>query len=392
MRSILHVDMDAFFASVEQRDNPSYQRKPVIVGADPRGGKGRGVVSAASYEARQFGVHSAMPISHAYRACPQAVYLPVRMERYQEVSSSIFEIFYRYTDLVEPLSLDEAFLDVTGSHSLFGSAETIGRRIQEKVWREERLRASVGIATNKFVAKVASDLKKPRGFVVVTPQKEREFLAGLPVERLWGAGLKTTRKLHHEGYRTIGDVARQPQETLRSILGRVGIHLWHLANGLDDRLVYPNVPVKSIGAETTFAKDTASFLLIRQTLLALSERVGQRLRAEGLGAKSLTLKYRDDTFQTQTRSMVLSERTNQASDLYGVALKLLERISSPKRKVRLLGLVASKLKQLVSEQQLSLFDQQGTRNRSLTRAVDSIRDRFGDEMIQPGSLVDRHKR
>ena len=392
MRSILHVDMDAFFASVEQRDNPAYQGNPVVVGADPRGGKGRGVVSAASYEARQFGIHSAMPIRHAYQQCPQAVYLPVRMERYQEVSASLFEIFHRYTDLVESLSLDEAFLDVSGSHSLFGSAETIGRRIQEKVWQKERLRASVGIATNKFVAKVASDLEKPEGFVVVPPQKEREFLSGLPVERLWGAGLKTTRKLYREGFRTIGDIARQHQDTLRSLLGRAGVHLWHLANGLDDRLVISHAPVKTIGAETTFAKDTESLVVIGKTLLALSERVAQRLRTEGLGAQGLTLKYRDETFQTQTRSMVLSEGTNQPADIYRGAMKLLERIPPSDRKVRLVGLATSKLKPFVFEQQLSLFDQQETRKRSLMRAVDSIRDRFGDEKIQPGSLIDRENR
>jgi len=241
--------MDAFYASVEQRDNPRIRNQPVIVGADPQEGRGRGVVSAASYEARLFGIHSAMPIGLAYRSCPNGVFLPVRMDRYAEVSVRIFEIFRRYTDLVEPLSVDEAFFDVSGSHRLFGPAETIGRRIQEKILREERLMASVGVATNKFVAKVASDLKKPNGFVVVLPGEECKFLHDLPVERLWGSGSSTTKQLNQVGCTLIGDVARQNQESLRGLFGKLGTQLWYLANGYDDRPVVPDKLPKTISAE-----------------------------------------------------------------------------------------------------------------------------------------------
>jgi len=391
MRSILHVDMDAFFASVEQRDNPAYRGKPVVVGANPQGGKGRGVVSAASYEARTFGIHSAMPISHAYRRCPSAIFLPVRMARYEEVSERIFEIFSRYTDLVEPLSLDEAFLDVTGSYALFGSAETIGRRIQTKILKEEQLQASVGIASNKFVAKVASDLEKPQGFVVVPHQTIHIFLRNLPLTRLWGAGAKTAKLLQHMGYRTIGDIAQQSQDALRARFGKRGIHLWQLANGLDDRPVVSRSTMKSIGAETTFVHDTNNHELIRQTLLALSERVGQRLRAEHQGARGLTLKFRNTAFETVTRSCSWSESVNQSSELWKHAQTLLERVGLGEQKVRLLGLSATKLTALGSNEQLSLFEPRGQQRNDLSQAVDTIRMRFGDEAIQLGALLGKEK-
>ncbi|GJL62331.1 MAG: DNA polymerase IV [Nitrospirales bacterium] len=391
MRSILHIDMDAFYASVEQRDNPAYRGKPVVVGANPQGGKGRGVVSAASYEARTFGIHSAMPISEAYRRCPSAIFLPVRMTRYEEVSERIFEIFSRYTDLVEPLSLDEAFLDVTGSYALFGSAETIGRRIQSKILKEEQLQASVGIASNKFVAKVASDLEKPQGFVMVPHQKIHDFLRNLPLTRLWGVGAKTAPLLQQMGYRTIGDIAQQSQEALRARFGKRGVHLWQLANGLDDRLVVPRSTMKSIGAETTFSHDTNDDALIRQTLLALSERVGQRLRNEHQGACGLTLKFRNTAFETLTRSCSWSEPVNQAGALWKQALILLGRVGVGKQKVRLLGLSVTKLISLGSHEQLTLFEPDSRQEHDLSEAVDTIRTRFGDEAIQLGSLLGKEK-
>ena len=381
--------MDAFYASVEQRDNPQYRGKPVVVGADPQGGKGRGVVSAASYEARTFGIHSAMPISQAFRRCPQAVYVGVRMARYQAVSARIFEIFHRYTDLVEPLSLDEAFLDVTGSRRLFGGAEIIAQRIQEKIWQDERLDASVGVATNKFVAKVASDLKKPKGFVVVSPGEENTFLKDLPIEWLWGVGPKTSQRLHEMGYVKIGEIARQNQEIIRSQFGSSGIRLWQLANGLDDRPVVAEEPAKSIGSETTFPRDISDTNLLRQTLLSLSETVAQRLRAEEVGARTLTLKYRDETFHTMTRSKALSEWTDQSPALYRAALQLLSRVSIKGRKIRLLGLSASNLVTVQTTRQLSLFETHSFGNRQLSEAIDSIRRRFGDEAVRPGSLTER---
>ncbi len=388
-RWIIHVDMDAFYASVEQRDHPTYRGRPVIVGADPQGGRGRGVVSAASYEARAFGIHSAMPISQAFRRCPEGVFLPVRMSHYQAVSAQIFQIFGRYTDLVEPLSLDEAFLDVTGSLRLFGPAEIIGRRIQAEIRAETGLGASVGIATNKFVAKVASDLRKPNGFVVVPPGQEADFLQPLPIERLWGVGPKTAGRLRRMGLTTIGEVAARPQLELAAGFGQLGAHLWELAHGIDTREVIPEEPAKSVGAETTFVEDTADPARIRQTLLALSERVARRLRADALQAGALTLKLRDETFRTQTRSVSLSEPTDQSQDLYRTVIMLLERLPSSGRKVRLLGVAASRLSDLKgSGRQLSLeLDPAGAKQRRLTEAVDRIQARFGKKAIRPASLL-----
>ncbi len=391
MSTIIHIDMDAFYASVEQRDQPSYRNKPVIVGADPQKGKGRGVVCAASYEARVFGIHSAMPINQAYRRCPQGVFLPVRMARYQEVSSRIFAIFHRYTDLVEPLSLDEAFLDVTGSLRLFGPAEEIGRRIQAEISREEHLNASVGVAATKYVAKVASDLRKPKGFVTVGPGKEVEFLQNLPVERLWGAGPKTARQLHQLGYGTIGAVARQSLAELEAVLGQAGVHFWELANGIDPRPVIPDEPAQSIGSETTFKKDTADPTMIRQTLLELAERVGHRLRTADTLAGTLALKFRDETFLTLNRSMALSVPTDQGPMLYRTALTLLDRIPFSGQKVRLLGLSASHLSTSAERQQLSLFGETPKRQFQLTDALDKIRTRFGDSAIKPASLFTKRR-
>ncbi|MGB4781808.1 MAG: DNA polymerase IV [Candidatus Methylomirabilis sp.] len=387
-RWILHIDMDAFYASVEQRDQPAHRGRPVIVGADPQDGRGRGVVSAASYEARTFGIHSALPISQAYRLCPEGVFLPVRMSRYQEVSSHIFRIFGRYTDLMESLSLDEAFLDVTGSLRLFGHAESIGRRIQTEILAETGLGASVGIATNKFVAKVASDLRKPNGFVQVPPRQEAPFLQPLPIERLWGVGPKTARRLRQMGCVTIGEVAARPQLELGAAFGQLGAHLWELAQGIDTREVIPEEPAQSVGAETTFAEDTADPLRIRQTVLALSERVARRLRVDAIQAGALTLKLRDETFRTQTRSVSLSEPTDQSQDLYRTVLMLLERLPSG-RKVRLLGVTASRLSDLRgSGRQLSLaLNPAGAKQRRLTEAVDRIQARFGKRAIRPASLL-----
>ncbi|MDD5558414.1 DNA polymerase IV [Candidatus Methylomirabilis sp.] len=388
-RWIIHIDMDAFYASVEQRDHPVYRGRPVIVGADPKSGKGRGVVSAASYEARVFGIHSAMPISQAYRRCPEGVFLPVRMSRYRAVSVQIFQIFARYTDLVEPLSLDEAFLDVTGSLRLFGPAEIIGRRIQAEIRAGTGLGASVGIAANKFVAKVASDLRKPNGFVIVPPGQEAGFLQGLPIERLWGVGPKTAGRLRRMGCMTIGEVAARSQMELAATFGQLGAHLWELAQGIDTREVIPEESAQSVGAETTFAEDTADPVRIRQTLLALSERVARRLRVDALQAGVLTLKLRDETFRTQTRSVSLSEPTDQSQDLYWTAMMLLERLPSSGRKVRLLGVTASKLSDRAgSGQQLSLeLDPAGAKQRRLTEAVDRIQARFGKKAIRPASLL-----
>ncbi len=388
-RWIIHVDMDAFYAAVEQLDHPEYVGKPVIVGADPRGGKGRGVVSACSYEARRVGVRSALPISQAYRLCPQGIYVRPRMERYEEMSRRVFAVLRSVTDLVEPLSIDEAFLDVTGSRRLFGDAETIGRRLKALIREATGLVASVGIAPNKFLAKIASDLGKPDGFVVVPRGEEAAFLRDLPLSRLWGVGPKTEARLTRIGLRTIGDLAACPRPTLEEMLGEAGGHLWELARGIDDREVVPWEAAKSIGAETTFGEDTDDAERLRKTLLALAERVAHRLRDEGYRASTVTLKYRDSTFTTLTRAMTLGEPTDVSGALYRAALRLLERIPRRQRKVRLLGVSASRLVPAGggAGEQLSLFGGRRGRSRALERAVDAIRERFGEDAIRRAALT-----
>ncbi|MFQ5658339.1 MAG: DNA polymerase IV [Candidatus Methylomirabilales bacterium] len=385
-RAIIHVDMDAFYAAVEQRDTRAYKGKPVIVGADPRGGKGRGVVAACSYEARVFGIRSALPISRAYRLCPHAIFLPVRMKRYEEVSERIFAILRRYTDLVEPLSIDEAFLDVTGSARMFGEPSAIGKRIKEEILQEERLTASVGVGPNKFVAKVASDLEKPDGFVVVPQEGAEAFLKDLPIRYLWGVGEKTASSLKRLGLRTIGALARWPAGELQRRFGKVGIHLHQLSRGVDDRPVIPEAEAKSIGAETTFLVDTSDNRQMRQTLLGLAERVSTRLRREGYAGSTITLKLRYADFKTLTRSMTLPEPAALTEEIYAAALSRFEKIPLHGRRVRLLGIAVSKLTGGSATGQMPLF-RPDPRKEKAARAVDEIRRRHGEAGITRASLL-----
>jgi DNA polymerase IV len=276
---ILHVDMDAFYASVEERDRPELAGRPLIVGGTPQG---RGVVAAANYAVRMFGVHSAMPTSTALRLCPQAIVIPPRLDYYAEISEQIREILYRFTPLIEPLSLDEAFLDVTGSEALFGPSVEIGRRIKREIRTSVRLVASVGIAPNKFLAKIASDLEKPDGFVVVDPAGVQAFLDPLPAGRLWGVGRVTGQALEQLGVRTIADVRQMPVEVLQQHFGKGGEHIWQLANGIDERRVIPDREAKSISHETTFAVDIGDREVLHAWLVELAEQVGRRLRRHEL--------------------------------------------------------------------------------------------------------------
>jgi len=284
--TILHVGMDAFYASVEQRDRPALRGRPVIVG----GLAGRGVVSAASYEARKFGVHSALPMAAARRLCPQGVFLPVRMQHYAQISRQLREIFFAFTPLVEPLSLDEAFLDVHGSTALLGSAPTIARLLKARIQAETGLIASVGVAPNKFLAKLASDLGKPDGFVVVAADAVRAFLAPLPVGRIWGVGKKAEQRLHALGVRTIGQLVALPEKVLVGHFGASGRHIGQLAHGQDERAVVPDREAKSISTETTFAQDSGDPEVLRACLLDLVDHLASRLREEGLGAEISVLR------------------------------------------------------------------------------------------------------
>ena len=390
-RIIIHVDMDAFYASVEQLDHPEWAGKPVIVGADPKGGKGRGVVCACSYEARRFGVHSALPISRAWRLCSTGIFVRPRMSRYQDVSDEIFRNFREFTDLVEPLSIDEAFLDITGSIRLFGGGPAIARRIKERIGERTGLVASVGVAQNKYLAKVASDLEKPDGLVVVEPGSALSFLAPLPIRRLWGVGEKTAEKLTGKGLRTIGDIARLSEQYLCSLLGDHGASLYRLARGEDDRPVIPHSPPKSIGNEETFSEDTDDRELIHSTLLYLCDKVAGRLRAKKLKASGLTLKLRDEFFSTLTRSMLLDQPSDVTRDIYEHAMELLDRTRwHGERKVRLVGITAHRLweDETGSEQQLGLFrgDFDSEKLRRTETAVDAIRERFGSSAVRRGGV------
>ncbi len=390
-RAIIHVDMDAFYAAVEQRDHPAYKGRPVIVGADPKKGKGRGVVAACSYEARAFGIRSAMPISRAYHLCPHAIFLPVRMDRYDEVSEEILRIFRRYTDLVEPLSIDEAFLDVTGSTRLFGEPTRIAQRIKAEIWCEERLTASVGVAPNKFVAKIASDFKKPDGLVVVRPEEVAAFLADLSVAYLWGVGKKTAASLQALGITTIGELARWPGDALSRRLGALGGQLHCLSRGIDDRPVIPEALAKSMGAETTFAIDLDDPRQIRQHLLRLAERVSARLRREGSAGATITLKLRFTDFTTLTRSCTVREPIALTEEIYSRALALFQKILLRGRKVRLVGIAVSKLTARTSPMQVPLFPSD-PRKEKAAEAVDEIRRRFGQSGVVRASLLSPRSR
>ena len=317
---ILHVDMDAFYASVEERDDPSLVGKPVIVGGSA---EGRGVVAAANYEVRKFGVHSAMASARAKRLCPHAVFIKPRMNHYAEISQQIRTIFEEFTPLVEPLSLDEAFLDATGSESLFGSAANIGRQIKQRIRSELGLVASVGVAPNKFVAKIASDLNKPDGFLVVQPGEVQAFLDPLPVGRLWGVGKVTGQVFDRLGIRTIGQLRQLPIESLNDLFGSSGEHYWRLAHGMDDRQVVPDREAKSISHETTFAEDIADRDVLRAWLTELAEQVARRLRRHALKGRTVELKVRFADFQTITRSLTLPEPTNITQELLQAGAELL---------------------------------------------------------------------
>ncbi len=388
-RTILHVDMDAFFAAVEQRDRPELRGKPVIVGADPKSGRGRGVVSTASYEARRFGVGSAMPISEAWRRCPQGVYLPPDMDCYARESERVMAILERFTDLVEPVSIDEAFLDVTGSARALGSGETIGRKLRQAIRDEIGLTASVGVATSKLVAKVASDTKKPDGLVVVAPGTEAAFLAPLPVRRLWGVGPKLEDTLAKLGVTTVGELATLDPGRLARRVGTHGHDLQRLARGEDAREVSSQpAGAKSLGQEHTYDEDTADAGRLRATLLQLADGVARRLRTHALRARTITLKYRDQDFRTTTRARTLQRATDSGDELFRVANQLFAEVHG-RRKVRLVGIYASHFGEAVP--QLGLFDA-GPAASPVDRVRDELRRRFGDEAISRASLLGRRER
>ncbi len=380
-RVILHVDLDAFFAAVEQRDRPELRGRPVVVGGG--GPNDRGVVSTASYEARRFGVHSAMPLRTAAALCPDAVFLPVDGAKYQAVSRDVLAILRRFTPLVEPVSIDEAFLDVTGSRALFGDGEAIARRIRETVSGETGLTVSVGVAATKLVAKVASDLRKPDGLVVVPPGEEASFLAPLAIARLWGVGPQTASVLREQGVTTIGELAALPIDVLVRTLGRHGATLHDRALGIDPDPVGGGDAAKSIGHEHTFDVDTSDREVLERTLLAMAEGVAGRLRAGGLRAATVTVKIRDSSFRTITRQRTLSAPTDLPDPIWHAALEL-ARPQLRGIRVRLIGVTASGLHE---PEQMGLFEAEDEKGRRAVEAADRIRRRYGERAVTRGRLV-----
>lgn len=372
-RAILHVDMDAFYASVEQRDDPSLQGKPVIVGGDSR----RGVVSAASYEARKYGVHSAMSMVEATRRCPDAVVTMPRMKRYAEVSDQVFDVFHRYTPQVEGLSIDEAFLDVTGSRTLFGSAVEIAKSIKAEILEDTGLHASAGVANSKFVAKVASDLDKPNGLVVVAAEGVAEFLAPLAIERMWGVGPKAAARLRGLGFDTFHDLASTSPDVLESLLGSRGTQLHRLARGIDERPVFGGRDAKSIGGEVTFDADLRERDAIEKHLLAQSVRVAGRLHAAGLWASVITVKIKYGDHRSKTRQMRVEPPIAGTDAIFAASCVLLERFSALERGVRLCGVSVS---DFVSDAPLELFaDEKRKRSERLEALTGELRTRFGKQ-------------
>ena len=381
--TILHADLDAFFAAVEQRDNPELKGRPVIVGGEP--GQ-RGVVTSPSYEARRFGVHSAMPSATAKRLCPKAVFIRPRHAAYSAVSGRIMNILHSITPLVEPLSLDEAFLDVAGCERSLGTPVQIARMIKCLVLREERLTISIGIATSKSVAKIASDLCKPDGLLAVPMGAEREFLAPLPVGNVWGVGPKTRSMLENIGIRTIGDLANQNASGLSAKLGRNGHRIRRLAMGIDERSIEPDPRRKSLGHETTFDRDVRDPSTLRAFLLEASEKVAKRLRAQRIRGRVVTLKLRYADFTTITRRRTLDARSDEGRVIYRTAAGLLDAAFTEDSSFRLAGVHVSDFRRDDMEQ-LPLDWSQSRRNRRLDLAVDAIAERFGPHSVSQGRLV-----
>jgi len=384
-RWIVHVDLDAFFASVEEILNPALRGKAIIVGGDP---SQRGVVSSASYPARACGVHSAMPMAQAVRLCPQAVVITPRHHEYGRRSRAVMAILREITPAVEPLSIDEAFLDVTGCERLWGPPLEVARRIQRRILEEQGLPCSLGIATTKLVAKIACDTGKPRGLVLVPAGQEATFLAPLPIERIWGVGRVTAERLRSLGIETIGDLAGWPEEDLVRAFGDAGRHLYRAARGIDASRVETGRERRSISQERTFGRDEGDRRTLERTLLGMAENVAARLRQQGLVAETVRLKLRTPAFVTHTRQVSLAQPTDQGQVIYAAALQLLHENWRQGQQLRLLGVGVSGLLDH-SGYQLSLFDRSDQRRTRLNRAVDAIRDRYGHDAITRASLLRR---
>ena len=383
--NILHVDMDAFFASVELRDRPELKGLPVVVGHSG----GRGVVTSATYEARKFGIHAAMSMTEAIRKCPKAIFIEPNHEKYSEVSEKLQEIYLSFTPLVEPLSVDEAFLDVSGSRKLLGTPIEIGKKLREKVFQQENITCSVGIAPTKFIAKLASTRAKPDGLIVVSPKEVIDFLHPLPVGALWGVGGKTEEVLKRLGLFKVADIANLPLKTLKRALGEgIAEHLYELSWGKDERSVETNEPEKSVGNEETFSKDLDQAEDILREVLRLSEKVAARLRQAGLMGRTITLKVRFSNFSTITRSKTLFDPTDVAKEIYEVAKSLFEGLKLDQVRVRLVGVRVEKLVEEDQANRQLVLGESEKGWREIDKASDKANARFGEEAIKPARLIE----
>jgi len=388
MKQIAHVDMDAFFVSVELLYRPELRGKPVVVGA---AGNERGVVAAASYEARKFGIHSAMPSRTAYRLCPEAVFLPGNYDRYQEWSDKVRKILERFTPVVQMVSIDEAYLDLTGTERLHGIAWHAAAKIHQAVYDETKLPCSIGVGRSYLIAKVASELAKPRGLLWVPSGAEQAFLAPLPVRRIPGIGPVTEKVLYAMGARTVGELSALPEDQLREAFGAWGKGLYLKARGQDTDLWFVDDEQKSISHERTFAEDVAERGQLEATLAYLAELVGRRLREAAVRARTITLKLRSAAFVTVTRARTLQEPTDLDGEIYDAALALFRRAWDGKKKIRLLGIAAGALTE--GPEQRSLFEaERRDRREKLARAADAVKERFGDDALRSAKAMQRKPR
>jgi len=382
-RTILHIDMDAFFAAIEVLDDSSLKGKPVIVGGISR----RSVVSTASYEARKFGIHSAMPLFKAREKCPQGVFLPVKMERYKEVSRKIMGLLKDFSPLVEQVSIDEAYLDITGTENLFGCPEEIARRIKERVGKETGLTCSIGIAPNKFMAKVASDMNKPDGLTIISATEVDQFLSILPVAKLPGVGKRTLEDLRRYGVKTVGDLKRFSKEQFLKNFGKFGLRLYNISQGRDNESVTPDREIKSISSEETLPSDTVDLSKLRNMVKEHAEKVAWRLRKEELKGKTVTIKIKFSDFSAFTKSHTIAEATDSTKIISDCAIKQLTDYPL-KKKVRLIGVAVSNLDVSSEESQISLFvnGDKTDKDRKVDKAIDEIRGKFGGKGIKRGKV------
>ena len=391
--SIIHLDLDAFFASVEQRDNPAYRGKPLIVGgvsgADGKDGKtNRGVVCAASYEARRYGIHAGMPIWEARQKCHKGIFIPSQMNKYLEASIKFFQICSIYTPLIEPLSIDELFLDVSGCESLFGSSEIIGKKIKERVYQELGLKVSVGIAENKFLAKIATNLGKPDGFYFIPSKDIQKILYPLPISALWGIGKKTEELLKKSGIYQVEQLAKMPEAILENLMGKNGIKIKLLAQGIDESLVTPPSQAKSIGKETTFGSNITEKAVLIKELLKISQLVGYTARKKGYKGRTITLKIRFHNFITFSKSKTLANSINLDDIIFKTVVELLDKVRYKKGGVRLLGIKLSSLTSRNDEiKQLKFSKDKEDKLEQLTQSLDEIREKFGTKAVTRASLL-----